>query len=100
MKVADLLFLQDKLVKFPEKLDLGPYCSQAAKQQEGLSTQYQLTAVCDHVGAGATSGHYTAQCRAAMSDSWYCCNDSSISRMDHHVVSSSAYLLVYRRQDD
>lgn len=84
---------------FGEKLDLAPYCSQAAKQQKGLCTQYQLTAVCNHLGAAATSGHYTAQCRSPMSNSWYCCNDQSISRMDHHAVSSSAYLLVYRQQD-
>ena len=84
---------------FGEKLDMAAYCSQAAKQQDGLCTQYQLTAVCDHIGEGATSGHYTAQCRAAMSNGWYRCNDGIISRMDHHAVSSSAYLLVYRRQD-
>ena len=81
-----------------DKLDLSPYCSTAAKKQ-AQKPVYNLTAVTNHSGSMA-GGHYTAQCKSALDDKWYDCNDSSV-REDRGVEgpSSSAYVLFFRRQD-
>ena len=96
------MFVQStKGVAVSDSLDLAPYCSTAVKQQ-GHQAAYKLTAVCDHYGNSFTEGHYTAQCWSSSNSKWYCCNDSSIRCMEGGIVdapSSSAYMLMYRRQD-
>ncbi|KAL0023705.1 hypothetical protein WJX79_004777 [Trebouxia sp. C0005] len=81
-----------------DNLDLSPYCSMAARKQ-ARKPVYNLTAVTNHSGS-MSGGHYTAQCRSALDNSWYDCNDSSV-RPDKFVEgpSSSAYVLFYRLQD-
>ena len=73
--------------------------------------QYQLSGIVCHEGS-SHGGHYIAYVRrgggslstsapmpSSASDEWYCCNDSSITRVDRrHVLLSvmkSAYLLFY-----
>ena len=81
-----------------DTLDMSPYCSTFTRKQPQKPV-YKLTAITNHSGS-MSGGHYTAQCRSALDDEWYNCNDSSV-RPDNHIdgPSSSAYLLFYRLQD-
>ena len=91
-----------KAVVITESLDFAPYCSMAATQQ-GHPAVYQLTAVCHHHGRSATEGHYIAHCRSGVNSNWYCCDDDRVTCKEGMIVdapSTSAYLLIYRRQDD
>ena len=81
-----------------DTLDMSPYCSTFARKQLQKPV-YKLTAITNHSGSMSVC-HYTAQCRSALDDRGYDCNDISV-RPDNHIggPSSSAYLLFYRLQD-
>ena len=49
-----------------DKLDLSPYCSEAARKQ-ARQPVYKLSAVTNHSGSLA-GGHDTAQCRSVLDD--------------------------------
>ena len=57
-----------------------------------------IPSVTKHYGRTISSGHYTAQCRSTLNDTWYECNDSSV-RPDECVEgpADSAYVLFYSR---
>ena len=82
------------LIDFPlENLDMGKYISGPDKEH----SKYDLFAVSQHYG-GTGGGHYTAVCKN-IDGHWYDYNDSSCSSTSSgSVVSSSAYVLFYRRQ--
>ena len=85
----------DEYIDFPlENLDMGKYICGPDKE----NSKYDLFAVSQHFG-GTGGGHYTAVCRN-MDGKWYDYNDSSCSPdSSSNVVSSSAYVLFYRRQN-
>ena len=60
---------------------------------------YDLYAVSNHFG-GMGGGHYNAYCK--MPDGqWHCFDDSQVRPVDKSdIVSSSAYVLFYRRQHE
>ena len=59
---------------------------------------YDLFAVSQHYG-GTGFGHYTAVCKNV--DKWYSYNDSSVHQTsESDIISSSAYVLFYRRRTD
>ena len=59
---------------------------------------YDLFAVSQHYGS-TDSGHYTAICKN--SGKWYNYDDSNVNETNYRaVLSSSAYVLFYRRQTD
>ena len=82
-------------IDFPlENLDMGKYLSGPEKDH----FKYDLFAVSQHYG-GTGGGHYTAVCKN-VDGKWYDYNDSSCSGTSSgSVVSSSAYVLFYRRQN-
>ncbi|PBP27076.1 ubiquitin carboxyl-terminal hydrolase [Diplocarpon rosae] len=89
----------DVLVDFPiEKLDLS---SRVIETEDGKQEIYDLFAVDDHWG-GLGGGHYTAFAKNFFDQEWYEYNDQSVSKLKDlsRVVSSSAYLLFYRRRSD
>ncbi|KAL4897954.1 hypothetical protein BDV59DRAFT_190716 [Aspergillus ambiguus] len=89
----------DVLVDFPvEGLDMS---GRVEAPEEGESLIYDLFAVDNHYG-GLGGGHYTAYAKNFMTGQWNEYNDSSVSRpLDpQSVVTSSAYLLFYRRRSD
>ncbi|KAL3417342.1 ubiquitin carboxyl-terminal hydrolase [Phlyctema vagabunda] len=89
----------DVLVDFPiEGLDLS---SRVIEKFDGKKEIYDLIAVDDHWG-GLGGGHYTAFAKNFNDNQWYEYNDSSVSKTSDpcKVVSSSAYLLFYRRRSD
>ncbi|RAH48630.1 putative ubiquitin-specific protease UBP12 [Aspergillus brunneoviolaceus CBS 621.78] len=89
----------DVLVDFPvEGLDMS---GRVEAPEEGKSLIYDLFAVDNHYG-GLGGGHYTAYAKNFMTGQWNEYNDSSVSRpLDpQSVVTSSAYLLFYRRRSD
>jgi ubiquitin carboxyl-terminal hydrolase 6/32 len=60
---------------------------------------YDLYAVVNHVGALGT-GHYFAYIRSESDGKWKCFNDEQVKDIEpQKVVSSSAYILFYRRRD-
>ncbi|RKF64801.1 putative ubiquitin carboxyl-terminal hydrolase usp19 [Erysiphe neolycopersici] len=91
---------RDKLdvrVDFPiEGLDLS---SRVIMQNKEKGEIYDLIAVDNHWG-GLGGGHYTAHARNFCNGEWYEYNDSSVSKLKtlSDMVSSSAYLLFYRRR--
>ncbi|RDW65427.1 hypothetical protein BP5796_10119 [Coleophoma crateriformis] len=87
----------DVFVDFPiEGLDLT---SRVIEKADGKAEIYDLIAVDDHWG-GLGGGHYTAFAKNFNDDQWYEYNDSSVSKTEKNIVSSSAYLLFYRRRSD
>ncbi len=62
----------------------------------GKSVQYRLCAVCTHIGASGSGGHYVAFCRNNENGNWYKFNDSSCSISDGYSLSNnSPYILIY-----
>ncbi|KAK1140585.1 hypothetical protein N8T08_010222 [Aspergillus melleus] len=87
----------DVLVDFPvEGLDMT---GRVEAPEDGKGLIYDLFAVDNHYG-GLGGGHYTAYAKNFMTGQWNEYNDSSVSRpLDpQSVVTSSAYLLFYRRR--
>ena len=84
-----------EFIDFPlENLDMGKYICGPDKEH----SKYDLFAVSQHFG-GTGGGHYTAVCKN-YDGNWYSYNDSSCSRTSaSNVVSSSAYVLFYRRRN-
>ena len=84
-------------VEFPlENLDMGKYICENAPDKD--YSKYDLFAVSQHFG-GTGGGHYTAICKN-IDGNWYNYNDSSVSRASpSNVVTSSAYVLFYRRKN-
>ncbi|KAL4909961.1 hypothetical protein BDW74DRAFT_144111 [Aspergillus multicolor] len=89
----------DVMVDFPvEGLDLT---DRVEAPEEGKSYVYDLFAVDNHYG-GLGGGHYTAYAKNFMTGQWNEYNDSSVSRPidPQNAVTSSAYLLFYRRRSE
>eukprot|EP00743_Colponemidia_sp_Colp-15_P008090 GILK01008766.1.p1 GENE.GILK01008766.1~~GILK01008766.1.p1 ORF type:complete len:438 (+),score=90.92 GILK01008766.1:183-1316(+) len=86
----------DTLVEFPlEGLDLAPWLLRPEAMAE--APLYDLYAVSNHFG-GMGGGHYTAFCKL-QDGNWYDFDDSYVSRIDESkIVSSSAYVLFYKRR--
>ena len=84
-----------ELIDFPlENLDMGKYICGPDKKY----SKYDLFGVSQHFG-GTGGGHYTAICKN-YDGNWYDYNDSSCSlSSSSNVVSSSAYVLFYRKQN-
>ncbi|KAK4417086.1 Ubiquitin carboxyl-terminal hydrolase 17 [Sesamum alatum] len=86
----------NKLVQFPEVLNLSPYMS-------GMNDKYpvyDLYAVVVHLGImnAAYSGHYVSYVKDFRGD-WFRIDDSRVSRVDlETVLSVEAYILFYARQ--
>lgn len=77
-------------------LDLSEFCESHDLKDSML---YDLCGVCYHHGANPKSGHYTSV--AKMPNGRWCeFNDSAVYDIstDDEIVTSSAYLLCYRRQ--
>ncbi|KAG8383596.1 hypothetical protein BUALT_Bualt04G0030400 [Buddleja alternifolia] len=85
----------NKLVQFPEVLNLSPYMS-------GMSDKYpiyHLYAVIVHLGAmtATYSGHYVSYVKDFRGD-WFKIDDSRVSPVDlETVLSEKAYILFYAR---
>ncbi|KAH7413007.1 hypothetical protein BKA64DRAFT_567146 [Cadophora sp. MPI-SDFR-AT-0126] len=89
----------DVLVDFPlDGLDLS---SRVIETEDGKQELYDLFAVDDHWG-GLGGGHYTAFAKNYKDNEWYEYNDGSVAKQKDlsRIVSSSAYLLFYRRRSD
>ncbi|KAL8374228.1 hypothetical protein RB599_001113 [Gaeumannomyces hyphopodioides] len=89
----------DILVDFPiEGLDLT---RRVIDRQTNKQEVYDLIAIDDHWG-GLGGGHYTAFAKNFIDNEWYDYNDSSVTKQKDpsRMVTSSAYLLFYRRRSD
>ncbi len=87
----------DTLVDFPiENLDLSQVVINKNDKENLL---YDLFAISNHYG-GLGGGHYTAYAQNYFNKDWYEFNDSSVHRVSKdNLVSSSAYVLFYRRKN-
>lgn len=75
------------------KLDMKPFVI----INNGKSVKYELYAVSNHFGS-CGGGHYTA---TAKNDGvWYDFNDSSARKTNYNRLSSSNYLLLFKRVDE
>uniref|UniRef100_A0A6C0JBN9 USP domain-containing protein n=1 Tax=viral metagenome TaxID=1070528 RepID=A0A6C0JBN9_9ZZZZ len=81
------------LVNFPIcSLDLGKYCIGYNK-----NNIYDLYGTCNHNGS-IQGGHYTSRCK--IKRKWYCFNDTSVDEIkEEKIISSSVYILFYRRKE-
>ena len=84
------------LVHFPVSgLDLSHI---GGRGGEGAGGVYDLFAVSNHMG-GLGGGHYTAYVKNRVAGGWYLHDDSRVSEVsEDEIVSSSAYVLFYRRR--
>lgn len=82
------------LVSFPlDNLDLSSYVVGYDKE----AYVYDLYGVCNHSG-GVLGGHYTSFVKNA-NGKWYLFNDTSVNEVgEHHLISSKAYCLFYRKK--
>ncbi|XP_068082079.1 ubiquitin carboxyl-terminal hydrolase 15 [Anabrus simplex] len=92
-------YAHDKIntyVEFPmEDLDVSEFVIDRKHQ----STKYKLIGVCNHFGA-LGSGHYTAYALHKPTNQWYEFDDSRVTQVpSHSVVTNSAYVLFYLKQD-
>ncbi len=85
------------LIDFPiTDFDLSKYVLDA---ETGNNCVYDLYAISNHMGS-LYGGHYTAHCKNSIDGKWYNFNDSSVGHANESsLVSSSAYVLFYRRRD-
>ncbi|XP_070263412.1 ubiquitin carboxyl-terminal hydrolase 16 isoform X4 [Myotis yumanensis] len=112
----------NKHIKFPEILDLAPFCTAKCKNvaEESTRVLYSLYGVVEHSGT-MRSGHYTAYAKARMANSrlsdlvlrgdvpqdfemestkgqWFHISDSHVQAVPTaKVLNSQAYLLFYER---
>ncbi|KAM9635768.1 ubiquitin carboxyl-terminal hydrolase 16 isoform 1-T2 [Trichechus inunguis] len=112
----------NKLIKFPEILDLAPFCTLKCKNvaEENTRVLYSLYGVVEHSGT-MRSGHYTAYAKARPANShlsnlvlhgdipqdfdaestkgqWFHISDTHVQAVPTaKVLSSQAYLLFYER---
>ena len=88
----------DTLVEFPiEDLNLSQFIINKNVQDENLL--YDLFAISNHFG-GLGGGHYIAYANNYKDNEWYEFNDSSVHKISkENLVSSSAYVLFYRKKN-
>ena len=81
-------------VKYPDILDLTEYIKLPSSKDK-----YKLKAVCNHYGAGISSGHYTATIFRKNPDRWYSVSDSTVNNSESPVekYDSNAYMLFYEK---
>lgn len=86
----------DVLVEFPvSDLDMTPYVQHNPSDETYL---YNLIGVANHFG-GLGGGHYTAYAKNCLNNLWYYFDDSSVTPVQtSSIVTKSAYVLFYQRQ--
>ncbi|CAH8384727.1 unnamed protein product [Eruca vesicaria subsp. sativa] len=85
----------NKLVRFPETLDLAPYVSGGSEK----SHDYKLYGVIVHLDVmnAAFSGHYVCYIRNSQ-NKWYKADDNTVVTSDiERVLTKGAYMLFYAR---
>ena len=88
----------DDYVDFPDTIDVRPYVLSKSTEEDGEPMMYELIAVCNHMG-NLGFGHYTAYTKRG--NQWYCCNDSTVSKVPaSSIKSASAYVLFYRKVEN
>ncbi|AVL94896.1 putative ubiquitin carboxyl-terminal hydrolase [Moumouvirus australiensis] len=89
----------NRTVNFPtDDFDLSKYIS--TNQLEPINnSKYKLQCIINHTG-GLNHGHYFTYNLDMNMDKWYIFNDDVVAPISHNrVITSSAYLLFYVRQD-
>ena len=86
-------------IDFPmSSLDISPHIS-PGRFDKNDCYKYKLQCVVNHVGT-LNSGHYFTYCLNEDTNEWFKFDDSNVSSIaSDRVVSSSAYLLFYIRED-
>ena len=83
-----------KRVSFDAVLDLAPCMAKGCV--DGRPTTYKLYGIIVHIG-GMGGGHYISYVKND-AGRWFCCDDSTVSKVDEgEVLAQSAYMLFYRR---
>ncbi|XP_052833138.1 ubiquitin carboxyl-terminal hydrolase 20 [Octopus bimaculoides] len=85
-------------VSFPlEGLNMKPYLHKDC--QDEVTSYDLMSVICHHGTAGG--GHYTAYCLNYVNEQWYEFDDQYVTEVDfQQVLSSSAYVLFYRKQNE
>ncbi|KAH9604849.1 hypothetical protein KSS87_004790 [Heliosperma pusillum] len=94
---AGTLTKLDKLVQFPQNLDMTPFMG---RSNDG-HPRYKLYGVVVHldVKSAAVCGHYVCYVKN-YHEEWFKIDDSVVSRVDlESVLSEEAYILLYARQN-
>lgn len=89
-----------RFVKYPlEHLDISGMLSTNKIMSEGTCFKYRLQCVINHVG-NVGSGHYFSYCMDEDTKRWFKFDDDSVKELVlSQVVTSSAYILFYIRED-
>ena len=82
-----------KKLIFNHEIDLKEYLSLYWEQK----TKYKLVAICTHLGASGSTGHYITFCLNKEDNKWYKFNDSYVNRCEKEdIYNGSPYLLLYK----
>lgn len=89
---------KEKVSAEVEKIDAEPMIIESpAETKEKKQLLYRLYAISNHYGS-VGFGHYTAFAFHPKDNSWYCFDDSSVSKVtEDQIVTSAAYILFYER---
>ena len=89
----------ESVVDFPiHDLDISEFLVPSSRQG-GDNEKYELFAIANHYGSMGF-GHYTAYAKNYHNGRWYDFNDSSVSETsESSLVSSSAYVLFYKKKN-
>ena len=89
----------NRIVEYPlHNLDVSEYVDTLNKSQEKCYS-YRLICVVNHIGT-LSGGHYYSYCLHNENDKWYKFDDDKTAQIDvKNIVTPSAYLLFYVRND-
>ena len=84
-------------VKVPtvEPFNTRPLFSEESHEKDAV-TDYTLRSIVDHHG-GSGGGHYTAQCKDKITNTWYIYDDETPSAIPLPIVGETTYVLFYER---
>jgi ubiquitin C-terminal hydrolase len=86
-------------VKVPtiEPFETRPLFSEESPEKDAI-TEYSLRSIIDHHG-GSENGHYTAQCKDKITNTWYMYDDETPTQIASPIVGESTYLMFYERME-
>jgi len=88
----------NKKVKLEEQIYIKKDYNYNSRNGYNKDTVYNLTAVIQHAGSSADSGHYVAYVKNYYDHKWYLCNDEDIKMVSYeYVLNVDAYVAIYSR---
>ena len=88
------------MMAYPASLEINSFMSSAVDGRKATDNPfvYKLFGLVVHEGRGLQWGHYKSYVQNFSGNSWFCCNDESITRIpSESALSKQAYVLFYKK---